>query len=983
MKGLKQFGVICLLLCLIATPYNFAFAQAQSENNFDAQLTKINNLSDKKEVAAQLGELLLLSKLNTLQQVTVLLAQAKAYFVLSEYKQAISIVLQAKDIAVKQKLTEQEAKTNKLLGVIYYYQGELELALNAYQKSLGFYQKVMGKVNIFAIERANLLNNIALVYTSLGEGSEALAHYQLAEPLYQKHGDDVDKIDVRYNIAILHIILKRFDVAIAMLKNTIKQRQELGDHEGVAKATANLGVAYKHSGQNILARDHVLSALKYFQQHDLKFDVASQFHNISEIYNKLFIIDKAIYYAEKSIALSKDIGHQRTYSGGLQSLAKAYFYQGNLAAAKTNIDLSTQVAQKINYQTVLIDNLALSALISAGQGDFSQALRHKQNYDKAQFAANNVLLNEQLAKFESQQLAQQVLQLKQTEKLQQLRSVKSQQQRNFLLFALASFLLLIFLLYRRYLESRLTNELESRVRQRTQALEFLTQELQQANQIKSQFLANMSHEIRTPLTAIVGHAQLLLDDKITEQNINKEVGIIHGNSLHLLHLINDILDLSKIEANKLELELRQQDLQVIINDVSDMFSEQAQQKGLVFRVTHQLSFPFIINIDGFRLKQILINLCSNAIKFTVKGQVTLHISWHEQQLMFVVSDTGIGMSELQLSQVFKLFTQADNTISRRFGGSGLGLFLSAQLAKLMAGNITATSTLHEGSQFCFSITCQRLGELLPEPRGENIAATENARYQHFSGQILLADDHHDNRRLIARLLENLGLSVLSAKNGIEAVDLCIQYQPKLILLDIQMPDMDGIEAFKKMRRLGYKQPIYALTANAMSHEIRDYLALGFTGHLKKPIEMNRFTEIIAKHYQKDSEEPKNEAVNNSEQEFFNIKETLAEVDLSDLIVEFKSNLAEDKRALMLYNKENDFTALAKAAHLLSGAAQMFGYTEISQAAKELDMAIKVYQQENKLHGQQKLTEESSYHIDIFNDLTHCLIDEINAVKKNG
>jgi CheY-like chemotaxis protein len=341
------------------------------------------------------------------------------------------------------------------------------------------------------------------------------------------------------------------------------------------------------------------------------------------------------------------------------------------------------------------------------------------------------------------------------------------------------------------------------------------------------------------------------------------------------------------------------------------------------------------------------------------------------------------MSELQLSQVFKLFTQADNTISRRFGGSGLGLFLSSQLAKLMAGNITATSTLREGSQFCFSLTCQRLDDLLPKPKGENPVEAAGDRYQHFSGQILLADDPHDNRRLIARLLENLGLTVMSAENGIEAVDLCIQYQPQLILLDIQMPGMDGIEAFKKIRSLGYKQPIYALTANAMSHEVRDYLSLGFTGHLKKPIEMKCFTEIIAKHCQEGSDGPKNEIVNNSEEKFVNIKETLAEVDLSDLIIEFKNNLAEDKRALILYNKEKNFTALAKAAHFLSGAAQMFGYTEISQAAKELELAIKVYQQENNLHGQQKLKEVSSYYIGVFNDLTHCLIDEINLVKMKG
>jgi len=492
----------------------------------------------------------------------------------------------------------------------------------------------------------------------------------------------------------------------------------------------------------------------------------------------------------------------------------------------------------------------------------------------------------------------------------------------------------------------------------------------------------MSHEIRTPLTAIVGHAQLLIEGKVTEQDIDKEVNIIQGNSLHLLDLINDILDLSKIEANKLELELIHQDLQVIINDVGDIFSEQAQQKGLSFRVEHELHFPFIINVDGLRLKQILINLCANAIKFTAKGEVTLNISCDKQQLIFTVSDTGIGMSEQQLTQIFELFIQADNSISRRFGGSGLGLSLSSQLAKLMAGSITVTSKLRRGSQFCFTLPCQRQECTLVESTVKSGAISKHNIAQHFSGQILLADDHDDNRRLIARLLENMGLTVLSAKDGIEAVDLFSKYQPKLILLDIQMPGMDGVEAFKKLRSLGCKQPIYALTANAMSHEISHYLTLGFTGHLKKPIEMDNFVAIVAKHYKNDdtqslaSEEP---FVKHAEESLRNVVDTLTQVDLSDLISEFKSHLSQDKQALIHCNKEKDFTALGKVSHSLAGAAQMFGFTELSQAAKELDLAVKVYQQKNQVDHSQVVLAKDLDHVSVFDDLTCCLIDEINLV----
>ena len=978
MDGLKKSLNVFFLLCCFGIVSCPVSALSNQDENFNEQLSLIINLSDKKLAISQLESLEKSNEVNASQRVATLLAHAKILVDLNDYKQAIIVIARVEKTVNKEGLIEQGAMANKLLGIVYYYQGEFKLALVAYQKALGFYQKNPNDDKKLSIQQANLFNNLALVYASLGDTNSALTHYQLAEPLYQKYGDEVDKIDVRYNIALLHITLRRFDLARNMLKETIVKREYLNDKDGVAKAKAYLGTAYKYSGQYSLAKKYALVALRYFQQHDLKYDIASQLHNVAEIYNELFDVDQAINYAQKGIKLSLEIGHQTAYSGSLNSLSKALLYQGDLNGAKRYLELSTQVAEKINYQGMLIHNLALSALISAGQGDFSQAIQSKQRYDRLNFLQDNRLLNEQLAKFESQQLAQQVFQLKQNKKLQELESVKTSQQRNFILFAISSFLILAFFMYRRYLEGRLTTELETRVKQRTQALEFLTQELQQANQIKSQFLANMSHEIRTPLTAIVGHAQLLIDDKIPQQDINKEVSVIYGNSLHLLHLINDILDLSRIEANKFELELRQQDLQTIIAEINDMFSEQAKKKGLNFIIEHKLSFPFIINVDGLRLKQILINLCANAIKFTSKGQVTLKISWHDPQLVFTVSDTGIGIGEEQLDQVFKLFTQADNSISRRFGGSGLGLSLSNQLAILMSGNISVTSKLRQGSQFSFTLPCQHpINSSIHSALNSSINSVDHKIGSSFSGRILLADDHHDNRRLITRLLEKLGLEVLTATNGIEAVDLCVRYQPKLVLLDIQMPEMDGIEAFKKLRSLGCQQAIYALTANAMSHEISQYLSLGFTGHLKKPIEMKQFIAIIAKYYTNDNslEELSKDGLQDSQLNLAeeHAHETLKNVDLSDLITDFKKSLVQDKQLIKQYNCTGDYSKLGELAHQLSGAAQMFGFSELNQAAKELETAIKMNVQEKQ---------KEIHSSDLFDDLSHCLIDEIYFVQQN-
>ena len=946
----------------------------------DSQLTKklieINKKTDKKAALEALLNLYKSAELDSGEKAEVSLNQGKVLFTLHQYDQGIDAVNNAIELAHESNHFSLKAQAHKMLGILYYYQGELKSALKAYQASLVYYQtNQVDDINNFAIERANLFNNVALVYTYLGESDLALVNYQFAESLYTQYGDEADQIDVRYNIASLLISLRRYDSAIDMLKVIIDKRIQLNDSYGIASARADIGIAYKHSGQFKLGKENILAALTYFQKHDYTHDIASQLHNMSEIYNDTFDVEQAILYAQQALIVSKEVGHQKAYAGSLQSLAKAYFYSGDLVQAEQYIERSIAVGQKIDYQTLLTENLSISSLISASQQQFIKALSEHQRYEKSYLITSNNMLNDKLAEFESEQLSQKIVDLEQRRKLQILQSAKVEQQRNIIILTLILVLVVAFFIYRRYLEKRLTQELELRVKQRTHELEDLTIELEKANQVKSQFLANMSHEIRTPLTAIVGHAEAIIHDDIDKDKVHEDIEVIHGNSLHLLELINDILDLSRIEANKFELEVQPLDLAELIQDLSHTFTSQAQQKQLDFTIEHQLPAPFIIHIDSLRLKQILLNLCANAIKFTESGQVMLSITQQKEELVFTVTDTGIGLSEEHLAQVFEIFTQADNSISRRFGGSGLGLTLSNQLAKLMSGNIEVTSELGKGSCFCLTLPYQHdtddsvntLTDLPPVESSEIF----------FSGKILLAEDHDDNRRLIARLLTSLGLEVIVASNGKEAVKLCVEHQPDLVLLDIQMPEMDGVEAFKVLRGLDCNQPIYALTANAMSHEVSQYLGLGFTGHLKKPIERKLFIATIAKYFTAHNEkisftDQKNKSAEHAltPNEVVNkVDKSLSQVDLSDLVAEFKANLSNDKRDLILYSDNDDIKKISYLAHRLAGAAQMFGFVELNQAAKELETIIK----------RESMTDKPAHLL--IGELTHCLIDEINLIEQ--
>ena len=974
MERLKQIILLFFVLTISnLVGFNKALAQHRS---VEQQLSEIKQNTNKQQALLELSQLIQSPALNAAEKVLISLQQAKTLFSLHQYNQGIEIVQQARAIAVQADLASLAAQANKMLGILLYYQGELKPALKAYQTSLTYYDdNQVNNVNTFAIERANLLNNIALVYTSLGQPNLSLINYQLAEPLYARYGDEVDRVDVRYNIAALHISLRRFDSAIDMLTVIIRKRQQFKDEHGVAKARADLGIAYKHSRQFKLAEEHLLAALSYFQEHDYKHDIASQLHNMSELYNDAFDVKQAIFYGKKALTASEELGHQKAIAGSLQSLAKASFYSGDLPLANSYIERSIAVGKKIDYQLLLTENMAISALIYAGKHEYVKALTEQQGYEKSYLLISNNLLNDKLAEFEAEQLKQRIVDLEQRRKLQSLRSAKIEQQRNIIILALVLILVVVFFIYRRYLEKRLTQELEFRVKQRTRELEDLTHELAQANQVKSQFLANMSHEIRTPLTAIVGHSEAIIHGDIEKNKVQEDIAVIHGNSLHLLELINDILDLSRIEANKFELEIQPLDLSELIQDLAHTFTDQAQQKQLRFTIEHQLSLPFIIQVDSLRLKQILLNLCANAIKFTEKGQVTLDINWQNGQLIFTVTDTGIGLSKDHLAQVFEIFTQADNSISRRFGGSGLGLSLSNQLAKLMSGNISVTSKLGQGSTFCLTLPCMhnnndRLSTITDSP-------IEHDSANLFSGKILLAEDHDDNRRLIARLLSGLGLEVIVASNGKEAVQLCLEHQPTLVLLDIQMPEMDGVEAFKALRDLGYKQPIYALTANAMSHEVSQYLGLGFTGHLKKPIERQTFIATIAKYFspQTGHNSSTDRQDKSAEQSFTSsdlvtkAEESLAQIDLSDLVSEFKINLSDDKRDLLVSSGDNDIEKQAYLAHRLAGAAQMFGFNELNQAAKELEIIIK----------RESATDKPD-HV-LISELAHCLVDEISLIEQ--
>jgi PAS domain S-box-containing protein len=377
-----------------------------------------------------------------------------------------------------------------------------------------------------------------------------------------------------------------------------------------------------------------------------------------------------------------------------------------------------------------------------------------------------------------------------------------------------------------------------------------------ASQLKSQFLANMSHEIRTPLNAIIGLSQLGLEEP-DEARLREYVGIVHRSGQGLLGLINDILDFSKIEAGRLTLEAVPFSLPELLQDLSATLGTTAEARGLALRFRLVPATRVAVVGDPLRLRQVLTNLLSNALKFTPQGQVELRVmpGNGEGEVRFTVTDTGIGMTAAEVAGLFRPFTQADASTTRRFGGTGLGLAISRQLAQAMGGDLLVESTPGSGSSFDFAV-------LLGTPTAEQAAALSSSSGVHRTRmaappadlrgrRVLLAEDNRVNQLLARTLLEKAGIEVVLAENGRQAVELtCDRPGGPLdaILMDVQMPELDGFDATRAiLARLGPSSPpIIAMTAHAMSDERARCLEAGMVAHLAKPVDVRLLYQTLAR-----------------------------------------------------------------------------------------------------------------------------------------
>ena len=467
---------------------------------------------------------------------------------------------------------------------------------------------------------------------------------------------------------------------------------------------------------------------------------------------------------------------------------------------------------------------------------------------------------------------------------------------------------------------------------------------------KGTFVANMSHEMRTPLTAILGYAELLDDQHLPTPERLRHARTIRKAGEHLLALVNDVLDLAKLDAGRLRVDRAPCSPSAILAAVASTLRVRAAEGKLEFEARTEGPLPATILSDGVRLTQILVNLVSNAIKFTDTGRVEVVASCEaaasaDPQLVIRVIDTGIGIDEAHRARLFTSFTQGDESAARRHGGAGLGLVISRQLARMLGGDVTLEAHEGPGSTFCLRIPTGPLDgvpfvpDLQSAPESMGRVRRVAAAAIHLSGSVLLADDSEDNQRLIATLLRKAGATVSIAENGRQAVQMALAARDAgspfgLILMDMQMPELDGVGATEELRAANYAGSIVALTAHAMSDHRARCLAAGCDAFLTKPVDRRRLFEVVREQL---SRTPTSVRLRASGPRLLSTLE--ADPVLGDLVAEFVALLGDRARQIEEALVAGDVPALAKRAHQLVAEGGSFGFPVISAVARRVELAI--------------------------------------------
>ncbi|MFK5938501.1 MAG: transporter substrate-binding domain-containing protein [Sulfurimonas sp.] len=645
---------------------------------------------------------------------------------------------------------------------------------------------------------------------------------------------------------------------------------------------------------------------------------------------------------------------------GLLSLASLYWNRKLTVEVAERKEIAQALEESESQVRVLIDNIPLHVIVSTYQGNILSA--NPQALNDYQFKQENLTSLNVLDFYEDANQRDEVLHTLQTEGRVHEKIVKFKRHNGIYSMMLS----VLPILYKQ------ENALLSIGVDMTHRLE-IEQELVQAKEnaelasrAKSEFLANMSHEIRTPMNAIVGFTELL-NEQLNEPKLKSYVKTIQNASNSLLTLINDILDLSKIEAGKLEIHKTPTNVYVLLNEISSIFIMALKSKNLDLLVEIEEGIPKSLYIDEIRLRQVILNLLGNAVKFTSDGYIKLSVSalnvdeHHSKlDLKFSIKDTGVGIKENQLEKIFSKFEQTQGQDNRKFGGTGLGLAISKHLCEMMDGKISVESEYEKGSTF--SVLLYSIDISSVENKSEEHKSLDVKNYSFKPAKILAVDDIFDNLELIVKNFENTKITVVTAKDGLDALEKFKIEKPDLVLMDIRMPVMDGYEAAKKIKEIS-NIPIVALTASVMQDEYERKKSIDFDGYLRKPVLKSELFAELRK-FLAYEENAKNREAKEEAKEIKIELSSKASLNLENIIISLEEdvkplcakaiktkNISDVKtmaESVLVIANKYEVTALEEYANKMKNAVEVFDINVIQELLKAFSSLVKALSNYKKI-----------------------------------
>lgn len=819
------------------------------------------------------------------------------------------------------------------------------------------------------------------VYSTLKNNKKAVQNYDNAIDLFSRLNDQENLINTLNRVGNRHMdmgremndttyffaAIKIYSQAFTIASKTRNKKKMINAYVNLADAYNILGKITNNKSYFFHSLDNSLHGLRLSRENKFLQSEAINNLNIGETYEKLGLPFKSIHFYEQALKLYQKAGDNNWIRNTYTYLGNAYFLLNNYDKAIEYIEKSIELAKEQGYTSYLRDNYELLSKIYAAKKDFEKSLEYHKLYTTYKDSISNENTAVSIARlqneFDFERKNQEIELLKKNTEMQEQEIKHQNILRNFLIAVIVLVFVLLSIIYYRYREK---NKVQVEIIKAKEAAE-------QAKDSQEQFLANTSHEIRTPMNGIIGMTNHLKDTALsTEQR--EYISAINESANSLLVLINDLLDLSKIKAGKMTFEKKAFRISDLFKNLIYTLQYRSTEKNIRLLSSIDEKIPGVLIGDPVRLNQILLNLTGNAIKFTEKGEVKiiaklLKDDGKSQLILFSVQDTGIGIQESKLNTIFESFTQVNARTTRKYGGTGLGLTIAKQLIEQQGGTISVSSKVNEGSTFTFVLHFKKLPRNLKDQRDLNIPAADFNQPNLYSMAVLVVDDNKVNQRVAALTLQKWNAKVDVADNAIMAFDKLTEKKFDLVLMDVTMPDMDGFEATKFIRKKLppsiSKIPIIAMTASALIGDREKCIAVGMDEYVSKPFNPEELYDKIVKTI------PLNNRIINSPVIDLTTLNERAEGDkeyLKDIMISYIGEMPVYVKEMNEFIKTGNLNAIGPQAHKMKSPAKLFGAFELNQQLEFIEKHI----------AGNGLSEQMKMKVGEMNSL--CL-ETVNALKK--